>query len=401
MVNVLYYDCFSGISGDMNLGALIDLGVERGFLLEELQKLDMGPYEIRITQDARRGISGVRVEVVLPPEGQISHKEGHAQERTFADIEALICASGLSDRVKDLSLKIFTKIAQAEAKVHGHTTGEVHFHEVGAVDSLVDMVGAAICLEYLQIERIYSSPVEMGGGFVRCAHGILPVPAPATAEILRGIPVKTGLVPFETTTPTGAAILAATVDLFTEEVNFIPLKIGYGIGSRDTDVPNVLRVFLGRQPQEAVSDDVERQEAVLLECNMDDMNPEQYECLMDLLFERGALDVFLTSIIMKKSRPAVKVSILCNAGQRTAMEEVLWVHSTTFGLRAHKVWKTMLKRDMATVKTKYGDIAVKNAYLRGRRIRSKPEYEDCKKLARERGVSLQEICDSMQSGDAE
>ena len=231
----------------------------------------------------------------------------------------------MSAKVKSISLNIFTRIAEAEGKIHGHKTDDVHFHEVGAVDSIVDIVGAAVCLDYLHPDRIISSPVEVGGGFVRCAHGILPVPAPATVEILQGIPVKSGAVPFETTTPTGAAILAATVDTFTEELYFTPQKIGYGIGHRDTDIPNVLRAYLGEMPTADDADDTEKQTAILVECNIDDMNPEMYEDVMEALLAKGAYDVFLTPIIMKKSRPAIKISVLCGEEARPAIEEILWL----------------------------------------------------------------------------
>lgn len=397
-MKILYYDCFSGISGDMNLGAMIDLGVDQDRLVEELSKIPIDSYEIRISKDQRKGISGIRVNIVVSPQDARSDMpSGH--HRTFRDISGLIEESSLSEKVKTISLNIFRQIAQAEAKIHGRKMDDVHFHEIGAVDSILDVVGAAFCLDYLKVDRVFSSPVQVGGGFVTCAHGILPVPAPATAEILMEIPIRTGLVPFETTTPTGAAILAATVDAFMEQVEFTPCKIGYGIGKRDTDIPNVLRVFLGEMQEEAVSDDVETQEAVLVECNIDDMNPEMYDYIMALLFEKGAYDVFLTPVIMKKSRPAVKISILCDAGARNAVEEVLWLHSSTFGLRSHNISKTMLKRDVSAVSTKYGDISVKNAYFRGRKIKSKPEYEDCKRLAKEKGVSVKEIYDSLKSGD--
>ena len=397
-MKILYYDCFSGISGDMNLGAMIDLGVDQDRLVEELSKIPIDPYEIRISKDQRKGISGMRVNILVSPQDARSDMpSGH--HRTFRDISGLIEESSLSEKVKTISLNIFRRIAQAEAKIHGCGIDDVHFHEIGAVDSILDVVGAAFCLDYLKVDRVFSSPVQVGGGFVTCAHGILPVPAPATAEILMEIPIRTGLVPFETTTPTGAAILAATVDAFMEQVEFTPCKIGYGIGKRDTDIPNILRVFLGEMQEEAVSEDVETQEAVLVECNIDDMNPEMYDYIMALLFEKGAYDVFLTPVIMKKSRPAVKISILCDAGARNAVEEVLWLHSSTFGVRSHKISKTMLKRDISAVATKYGDISVKNAYFKGRKIKSKPEYEDCKRLAKEKGVSVKEIYDSLKSGD--
>jgi uncharacterized protein (TIGR00299 family) protein len=397
-LKILYYDCFAGISGDMNLGAMIDLGVDPEVLREELRKIEIGSYEIQVKRDQRRGIFGTKVDVILPSgEGApAAHGHGH---RSFKDIAGLIEESNFSEGVKSTSLNIFVKIAEAEAKIHGHSIDEVHFHEVGAIDSIVDIVGAAICFEVLNVDKIISSPVQVGGGFVKCAHGMLPVPAPATAEILTGIPIRSGLVPFETTTPTGAAILAAAAGRFAERVDFTPLKIGYGIGQRDTDVPNVLRVFLGEMDDEKQDLDVEVKEACLMECNIDDMNPELYEGIVERLFEKGALDVYLTPIIMKKSRPAVKISILCDADHRRGLEEVLWLQTSTFGLRVNKISKLMLRRDVTTVKTKYGDLRVKNAYLRGERIKWKLEYEDAKRLAQEKGVSIKAIYDGLLSGD--
>jgi hypothetical protein len=386
-MRTLYYDCFSGISGDMNLGAMLDLGVDREHLLGELKKLDIGTYDFRITRDSRKGIKGTRVEIAVPPESR-------TDERSFSDITKIINGSDLAQKVKDLSIRIFRTLAIAEARVHGRGIEEVHFHEVGAVDSILDIVGAAVCLEWLQADTVISSPVQVGGGVVKCEHGILPVPAPATAEILKGIPIRTGIVPFETTTPTGAAILASTAVKFTDRVAFTAEAVGYGIGARDTDVPNVLRVFMWEEPGLA-GDDVERREAILLECNIDDMNPEIYDTVMGELFEKGAKDVFLTPVIMKKSRPAVKLSIICDEGRRGAMEETLWRRTTTFGLREVRISKAMLKRDFSTVETEYGPVTMKNAWFRGEKIKSKPEYEDCKKLAREKGAGLEQVIDSV------
>jgi uncharacterized protein (TIGR00299 family) protein len=397
-VKILYYDCFAGISGDMNLGAMIDLGVDPEFLREELRKIEIGSYEIQLKRDQRRGIFGTKLDVILPSEEGTSAAHGHGH-RSFKDIAGLIEKSNFSDGVKSTSLNIFMKIAGAEAKIHGHPIDEVHFHEVGAIDSIVDVVGAAICFEVMKIEKIISSPVQVGGGFVKCAHGMLPVPAPATAEILTGIPIRSGIVPFETTTPTGAAILAATAGRFSDRVHFTPLKIGYGIGQRDTDVPNVLRVFLGEMDHEKQDQDVEVKEACLMECNIDDMNPELYEGIVERLFEKGALDVYLTPIMMKKSRPAVKISIICDTDHRRGIEEVLWLQTSTFGLRVNKMEKLVLRRDVSTVKTKYGVLPVKNAYLRGERIKWKLEYEDAKRLAKEKGVSIKTIYDSLLTED--
>ncbi len=401
-MKILYYDCFAGISGDMNLGAMIDLGVAPDYLLGELKKLDIGAYEIKITKDKRKGITGPRVEVAA--NSDVCAGNGHhCGERTFKDIVDIISKSDLSAKVKSISLNIFERIAGAEGKIHGCRTEDIHFHEVGAVDSIVDIVGAAVCLDYLQPERIVSSPVELGAGFVRCSHGILPVPAPATVEILQGIPVKSGAVPFETTTPTGAAILAATVDAFTEKLCFTPQKIGYGIGHRDTEIPNVLRVYLGEiQASQIIrrdADDTEIQSAFLVECNIDDMNPEMYEDVMEALLAKGAYDVFLTPVIMKKSRPATRISVLCREEDKPAIEEILWLRTSTFGLRLQRISKVMLKRNFSTLSTKFGDVAIKNGYWRGRKIKSKPEYEDCRRLARENDVSIKEIYDLLQHED--
>jgi uncharacterized protein (TIGR00299 family) protein len=388
-MKILYYDCFSGISGDMHLGAMLDLGVEPEYLLSGLKKLDLDGYEIAITRDMRRGITGTRADVVLHPH-DIRQAEGGVHSRSYRDIVAMIGGSGLPEGVKKVALSIFAKLAEAEAKVHSHAIEDVHFHEVGAVDSIVDIVGAALCLAYLKPDRILCSPVQVGGGIVKCEHGTFPVPAPATAEILRGIPVRTGLVPFETTTPTGAAILAACVESFTERIGFTPEKIGYGIGHRDTEIPNVLRVYLGEMEAE-VADDLDLYDAVLVECNIDDMNPELYDGVMAALFSRGALDVFLTPIIMKKSRPAVTISVICSGEKRRAIEESLFLQTTTFGVRTRKIEKAMLRRVFTKVATRYGEITMKSAYYRGRKIKSKPEYEDCRRLADEHGVPLAEI----------
>jgi len=230
----------------MNLGALLDLGVDRKYLLKELGKLSIGPYKIKIDEDKRGGITGTKFDVVIPASKKTSSPLGR-QNRSYRDISKLIRQSQLSAYVKKTSLNIFTRLAEAEGKIHGCKMENVHFHEVGAIDSIVDIVGAAVCLDYLKVDKIIASPVELGSGIIHCHHGTLPVPAPATAEILKGIPVKTGHVPFEATTPTGAAILAATASAFTDKFDFTPLKIGYGLGSRESSVPNVLRVFLGEK----------------------------------------------------------------------------------------------------------------------------------------------------------
>lgn len=393
-MKVLYYDCFSGISGDMNLAAMIDLGVEKEYLINELKKLGLNEYEIKVSKDNRKGISGTRVNVILGTESDNHHQHCH---RSLKDIISIINSSKLNDKVKKLSIDIFMKVALAEAKVHNVPINEVHFHEVGAVDSIVDIVGAAICIDYLKADKIMSSKVEIGGGFVKCAHGILPVPAPATAEILKDIPIKSGKIFFEATTPTGAAILAAVVDEFTENKFFKIKKIGCGIGHKDEgDIPNILRVFLGETQEKYIGKgysvrDYNREEAIILECNIDDMNPEIYEYVMDKLMKSGAMDVYMTPIIMKKGRPAVTLSVLCSENTEQQLEDILLLETTTIGVRKYKVNKTMLKRETIKVNTIYGDVNAKVSYINGEKVKFKPEYEDCRKIAEDHSVPINKV----------
>jgi len=397
-MKVLYYDCFCGISGDMNLGALIDLGVDKEYLIKELSKLKLdSEYEIEINKDLKMGISGTKVDVICRSyinENNLSHHHDHHSHRNLTDIEKIIKASNLSDTVKTISLNMFRKVAEAEAKVHGKSLYEVYFHEVGATDSIIDFVGAAVCLDYLKVDKIMASSVQVGGGFVKCAHGIMPVPAPATIEILVGIPIKFGIVPYETTTPTGAAILAANVEVFTDEMDFSVEKIGYGIGHRELEIPNVLRVYLGEEDKCTVSSaegEEEREDQYILETNIDDMNPEIFGYIEEKLFERGALDVYKTAISMKKSRPAIKLSILIKEKQERDILDVIFLETTALGLRKYKVEKIMLQRDFVKVKTQYGPVSVKNAYYQGNLVKYKPEYEDCKKIARERKIPIAKV----------
>ena len=432
-MKILYYDCFSGISGDMNLGALLDLGIEEKYLITELKKLRLAGYEIKVSRDSRKGIEGTKVDVILQEHHHDNHnnnqkehhghhneeghehmhnddnnKHNHHDHRNLKDIEEIIDCSGLNDKVKVLSKKMFMKVAQAEAKVHGKSLYEVHFHEVGAIDSIVDIVGAAICLNYLEVDKIMSSSIELGGGFVKCAHGIIPVPAPATAEILKGIPVKLGAVPFETTTPTGAAILATNVDEFKDDKNFIINKIGYGIGNRDTEIPNVLRVMLVEEIDKPIAHKSESNqihstecdneaEQQIIECNIDDMNSELYDYIIEKLFTEGALDVYLTPIIMKKGRPSVKISVLCKEDELQKIKEILFRETTTFGVRSFKVHKTMLERRFTKASTSYGQVTIKEAYYNGKKIKSKFEYEECKKIAQSRGIPISEVYEKLSS----
>lgn len=399
-MKILYYDCFSGISGDMNLGAMLDLGVDKDLLLEALALLNLGEtYEIEVSKACKKGISGTRVEINLT--GQAENKSNivnHARKLT--DIKKIIVESGLSTNVKTKSIKMFELLAEAEAHVHGVTKEEVHFHEVGATDAILDIVGAAFCLDYLKVDKVLCSSIELGGGFVRCEHGLLPVPAPAVVKLLKNVPVKIGRVQFETTTPTGAAILVANVQEYTDQLDFRIMKTGYGVGKRDLEIPNVLRVYLGevsiiedskesQELEEGVKDfKIEKQSMV--ETNIDDMNPEYYEYIEERLFSSGALDVFKTPIIMKKGRPAIKLSVLVNKENISTIEQVIFSETSAIGLRIQSVEKKMLYRKKIQLPTKFGLVSVKYSFF-GDRSKAKPEYEDCKRLAKENNVALLEV----------
>lgn len=441
-MKILYYDCFCGISGDMNLAALIDLGVPKEYLLEELTKLNLNSeFKINIEKSAKLGITGTRVDVLLNNNTQMQeealsnnkhehthvhehfntnehshtyepghiHEHNHTHEhdesnhhhndshsehshnhehhhRNLKDIEDIINSSGLSDKVKKLSLDMFIKVAEAEAKVHGKDIYEVHFHEVGAIDSIVDIVGSAICIDYLKVDKIIASPIQVGGGFVKCAHGLMPVPAPATTEILKNIPINTGIVQFETTTPTGAAIIAANVKEFTSKINFIINKVAYGIGHKDLEIPNVLRVYLGE------TESLEQiEEQYILETNIDDMNPELYGYVEEKLFDAGALDVYKSSIFMKKGRPGIKLSVLINEKIEKDILDIIFEETTSIGVRKYKVEKIMLNREFSKVETEYGVITIKKSYYNGNLVKYKPEYEECRTIAKEQNISIDKI----------
>ncbi|HOJ52476.1 MAG TPA: nickel pincer cofactor biosynthesis protein LarC [Syntrophales bacterium] len=388
---IIYYDCFSGISGDMNLAALLDAGCPEDYLRGELKKIDLGPFDLHTIREKRGAIAGTRVEVRA--------ENSHLTHRTWQQIRKLIEESHLHQKVKDLALKIFHLLAAAEAKVHGTTEDEVHFHEIGAIDSLVDIIGAAIALTYFRPRRVLSSPVELGSGMISCAHGVLPVPAPATMELLKGVPVKRGGQPFEATTPTGAAILRAVVEEFTDKVSIVPRFIGYGIGHNEGPQPNVLRLILGNEQEDETTLDAQVGEIVILETNIDDMTPEETGHLLEVLLAHGAQDVFLTPIIMKKSRPAVKISVLCEKTRKEKMADLLFVHSSTFGLRYWPVTKAVLDRASARIKTPYGEISVKKGLYEGKVIKRKPEYEECKKIAEKHGLPLKKVIDAVKKDE--
>jgi uncharacterized protein (TIGR00299 family) protein len=383
-MKILYYDCFSGISGDMNLGAMIDLGIEEKYLTDELNKLNLNGWKLEVTKDQRHGINGTRVNVK-----QTRHEHAH---RHLSDIEKIIDLSDLDKKTKILSKEIFMKVAVAEAAVHGIAVEKVHFHEVGAIDSIIDIVGAAICFNALNVEGVHVSVVELGGGMVKCDHGKLPVPAPATAEIIKNIPARRGGVDFEATTPTGAAIIAALGTVFNSVQPVKITKTAYGVGQKDhPDVPNLLRVFLAETEDSAESG----HEALLIECNIDDMNPEFFDHISERLFNSGASDVFLTNIIMKKSRPGIIINVIIEKEFADTVKEILFSETTTLGVRSFPFRKDTLVRKFETIDTEWGKVEIKRSYYKGREVSCKPEYEDCKKIASENGIPVKQVYNSI------
>lgn len=364
----------------MNLGAMIDLGIDKDYLNGELKKLNLPGWEMLVEKDQRHGIKGTKVTVK-----QTRHEHAH---RHLSDIEKIINDSSLDTPTRELSKKIFMKIAQAESAVHGILLEHVHFHEVGAVDSIIDVVGAAICFNSLKVEGVHVSTVELGGGFVKCDHGTLPVPAPATAEIIKGVPVKKGGVDFEATTPTGAAILAALGTNFDPDLAIRIEKTAYGVGQKEhPDVPNLLRVFLG----ETIMNQESGHEALQIECNIDDMNPEFFDYISDRLFKAGVSDVFLSNIVMKKGRPGILLNVICEKESAEIVRNIIFTESTSLGIRTFPFRKDTLVRNFDTIKSVYGELTIKRSFYNGKEVSSKPEYEDCKRIASEKGIPVKEV----------
>lgn len=393
----------------MNLAAMIDLGMDPDYLRAELDKLGLNDeFELVVTKDARNGIHGTRVDAKLatPPHdhshfhdehgyhhghtGLVEQTKHHAHgpHRNFAGIRDIIMASTLSEKVKKTSLLIFRKVAEAEGKVHGKPWEEVHFHEVGATDSIVDIVGAAICFHQLGVDAVWASPVELGSGFVCCTHGVIPVPAPATVEILQGIPTTRGGTSIESTTPTGAAIIAALVDSFPVTPAMKTTVTGYGIGHSETERPNLLRVHLAETERDQLSD---TSPARLLQCNIDDMTGEMLGHALELLMGQGAMDVHFAPIVMKKNRPATMISLLCGEEDEARFKELLFRHTTTLGMKSFPLEKTTLERRFDMLETPLGPVTMKRALLKGEVIRSKPEFEECRVIARRNDIPLSEV----------
>ncbi|BBO73257.1 UPF0272 protein [Desulfosarcina widdelii] len=367
----------------MFLGAFVDMGVPIDWLQKRIHGIGLEKFDIVARDVKKNGIGAKQVTVI---------EKGHSHPRNYGDIVRLIDDGALSDKVKKASMDIFSRIAEAEAKVHRCEIEDVHFHEVGAVDSIVDIVGAALCLDYFNIESSTSSPLPLGSGFVDCAHGKLPIPAPATLEILNGIPVYGGSSDGEQVTPTGAGIIASIAREFGPIPPMKIERIGYGSGSRETcDTPNLLRVFAGvrTDAQSQVTGDA----VCVVETNIDDMNPELYGYVMEKLFQEGALDVCLIPGTMKKNRPGTKIEVLCPPEKKDAVAACLLAETSTIGVRYQWVQRDILKRFKATVKTRFGEIQVKCVQGPSGHRRCTPEFDSCRKVAQEKNVPLAEIYD--------
>jgi hypothetical protein len=374
-----YLDCFSGISGDMLVGALLDAGLELRLLEEALEGLGLSGVRLEARREGRSHIHGTRFLVAVD--------EGEQPERSFRDIRGIIEGSGLHRRVRDRSLAVFQALAEVEAHIHDCAPAEVHFHEVGAADSIVDIVGAVLGMEALGIERLVCSPLPLGSGFVRSRHGIIPVPAPATLALLKGVPVEDAGLESETVTPTGAALARVLSDGFGPLPPMAPEGVGYGVGSRDLpDRPNLLRIVLGEATTEARSDSV-----VLLEANLDDCPPEWTGHLMERLFEAGALDVWLVPVQMKKNRPGVLVQTVARPSDRERLADLILRESTTLGVRFQPMERRILERGSVELESPWGPLAVKRARDPDGVWRALPEYEACRRVAREHGVALREV----------
>jgi uncharacterized protein (TIGR00299 family) protein len=367
-MKIAYFDCFSGISGDMILGAYMDLGFPKGFMEEHLHKMPLENFHLEVSTAQRMSIGGHQVRVVV---------EEHNHARNYRDIRCLIEDSQLTDAVKQLSLKIFSRLAEAEAFIHKRPKEEVHFHELGGVDAIVDIVGAALAKEWFGIDTIMASEIPLGRGFVTCDHGVLPVPAPATMALLEGVPVYGAGVSHELVTPTGAAIITCLAKDFGPIPRMRIQRVGYGVGARELkEMPNLLRIVVG-EPESVYEEDG----VAIVETNIDDMNPEIFGFVMERLFEDGALDVIWIPVSMKKNRPGTMIQVVCRQTDRDKVVHRILSETTAIGVRHYRAERTKLPRKLKEVTTSLGKVRVKEISDPSGRLSVAPEYEDCKRIA--------------------
>ena len=387
-MKTLYFDCSSGISGNMTLGALLEIVGDENYLLGELKKLNVDGYKIEISKKVKNGITGTYVDVIL------EHEHHHAH-RNLNDVNEIIDNSKLEEDVKELAKKIFIRVAKAESKVHNKPLEEVHFHEVGAIDSIIDIVGTAILIHKINPDKIISSIVNDGYGFIECAHGTMSVPVPATTEIFANSKVKFRQIDVDTelVTPTGAAIIAELSTNFTTLPAMTTKKIGWGAGLKDLKIPNILKVYYGDMQEE-------NEDFVVMETNIDDCNGEVLGYTQELLFQNGALDVFFTPIFMKKNRPAYRMTVTCRKEDMIKLQKIIFRETTTIGIRYRFEYRTELERKNLEVDTKYGKIKVKKVENNGE-IYIYPEYESLKEVASKNNVPLKELykLEELNNGD--
>ncbi|PYS38788.1 MAG: nickel pincer cofactor biosynthesis protein LarC [Acidobacteria bacterium] len=397
-MKTLYFDCFSGISGDMTIGALLDLGLDFDYLKSELHKLPVDGYQVTASRVTRSNISAMKFDVLVEgEEDHAHHHHDHGQEHTHShfhrkasQILAMIRDSNLSANTKRIASEIFTKLAISEGTVHHIAPEDVEFHEVGAIHSIVDTVGTAIGFDALGIERFLCSAINIGSGFIHCQHGVLPVPAPATADLLRHATIYQKHAETELVTPTGAAILAAVVNRFDHLTGFSAERIGYGAGTKQfPDFPNCLRLMLGEE--RSVSADAGMADVTVIEANIDDMNPQNFGYVTQKLLNAGALDVFTIPIQMKKGRPGQLLQVLAGSDAVDALSRMIFQETTTIGVRRYRVDRTTLDRELVDVETEYGTVKMKVSKMNGEVVNFAPEFEDCARIAQDRNVPLKRV----------
>jgi uncharacterized protein (TIGR00299 family) protein len=383
-MTILYCDCFSGISGDMFLGALLDAGLTVEHLSEQFKRLNLPEFKGVTAEKVHKGAMAATLIKLDIHEHQEEHDHYHSHHRNLGDIRNLIESSSLSESVRQTSLKIFQKLAEAEARVHGTSIEDVHFHEVGAVDSIMDIVGVAVGLEFFNIQAVFSSPLPLGTGQVDTQHGLLPLPAPATLELIRmaQAPVTASKATVELVTPTGAAILASLATFHQPDMNL--KQVGIGAGRRDLEWPNVLRVLMGTQDEVSGTH-------IEIETNIDDMNPQIYGHVMAKLFQAGALDVYFTPIFMKKNRPATKLSVIARKEDELILCDLLLLETSTLGVRVKSIWRHEAEREMRIIETCYGQIPIKLKILDDETTQATPEFDACVRLAEQAGVSVSRV----------
>lgn len=377
-MKIAYFDCFSGISGDMILGSLIDAGLNFDRLRKELAHLNLKEYSVRAKKVKRGSLTGTKFDVTI---------NKNSRNHSYNEMLNVVRKSRLDKRVKENSLRILARLADSEAKVHNISLAKVNFHELSSIDTIVDIVGSVIAFDILGIEKVYASSLPMGRGMVKVEHGLLPIPAPAALDLLRDIPVRFGSGVGELVTPTGAAIISTLADGFGNCPEMKVQRIGYGAGDRDfPNVPNLLRVSIG----EAIGGE-EEDIITAIEANIDDMNPQILGYVMEKLFSKGALDVFFTPIYAKKNRPGILLTVLSETSKADSLIKIIFEETTSMGVRIYETRRKKLKREIKEVKTKYGKVKVKYGYLDGKVVKAKPEYEDCRKIAKEENIPLTKI----------